>query len=98
MAEEEKPKRKTALIKHKKTDTPVKEASLAEEKKKVVIVKKKVVKVKKSTEKEVEDKIKGDVDFENIIRKANCSPVPGGVGPLTVAMLINNVVKAAEKS
>jgi len=44
----------------------------------------------------VGEKVVGDVDFENVIKKANCSPVPGGVGPLTVAMLINNTVKAAE--
>jgi methylenetetrahydrofolate dehydrogenase (NADP+)/methenyltetrahydrofolate cyclohydrolase len=43
------------------------------------------------------DKIAGDVDFENVIKKADCSPVPGGVGPLTVAMLMSNVVKAAER-
>ncbi len=43
----------------------------------------------------VEDKIVGDVDFENIIKKAHCSPVPGGVGPMTVAMLISNVIEAA---
>ncbi len=42
------------------------------------------------------DKVVGDVDFENVIKKANCSPVPGGVGPMTVAMLISNTVKAAE--
>jgi methylenetetrahydrofolate dehydrogenase (NADP+)/methenyltetrahydrofolate cyclohydrolase len=45
----------------------------------------------------VGDKIAGDVDFANVIKKANCSPVPGGVGPLTVAMLMSNVVKAAER-
>jgi methylenetetrahydrofolate dehydrogenase (NADP+)/methenyltetrahydrofolate cyclohydrolase len=45
----------------------------------------------------VGDKIAGDVDFTNVIKKANCSPVPGGVGPLTVAMLISNVVKAASR-
>jgi len=43
----------------------------------------------------VGEKIKGDVDFENVIKKANCAPVPGGVGPMTVAMLISNVVEAA---
>ncbi len=43
----------------------------------------------------VGEKIVGDVDFENVIKKANCSPVPGGAGPMTVAMLISNVVKAA---
>jgi methylenetetrahydrofolate dehydrogenase (NADP+)/methenyltetrahydrofolate cyclohydrolase len=41
------------------------------------------------------EKVVGDVDFENVIKKANCSPVPGGVGPLTVAMLLRNTVKAA---
>ena len=45
----------------------------------------------------VGEKIKGDVDFENVIKKANCTPVPGGVGPMTVAMLISNVVEAAKK-
>ena len=42
-----------------------------------------------------EDKVVGDVDFEHVIKKAYCSPVPGGVGPLTVAMLLSNTVKAA---
>lgn len=37
----------------------------------------------------------GDVDFENVIKRAHCSPVPGGVGPMTVAMLISNVIEAA---
>ena len=41
--------------------------------------------------------IKGDVDFEKVIKKADCSPVPGGVGLMTVAMLLNNVVEAAER-
>jgi methylenetetrahydrofolate dehydrogenase (NADP+)/methenyltetrahydrofolate cyclohydrolase len=43
----------------------------------------------------VGEKIVGDVDYENVIKKAHCSPVPGGAGPMTVAMLISNVVKAA---
>ncbi len=42
------------------------------------------------------EKLVGDVDFENVIKKAHCSPVPGGVGPLTGAMLIHNVQIAAE--
>jgi methylenetetrahydrofolate dehydrogenase (NADP+)/methenyltetrahydrofolate cyclohydrolase len=46
----------------------------------------------------VEGKLKGDVDFENVIKIAHCSPVPKGVGPMTVAMLINNVIKASERS
>ena len=42
-------------------------------------------------------KIVGDVDFENVKQKASyITPVPGGVGPMTVAMLINNVIKAAK--
>jgi len=44
----------------------------------------------------VGDKIVGDVDFESVIKKAHCSPVPGGVGPMTVAMLITNVIEAAQ--
>lgn len=45
----------------------------------------------------VEGETKGDVDFDEVIGKADCSPVPGGVGPMTVAMLLNNVVEAAER-
>ena len=40
-------------------------------------------------------KITGDVDYENVKEKASyITPVPGGVGPMTVAMLMNNVIKA----
>lgn len=43
-------------------------------------------------------KLEGDVDFENVKNKASLiTPVPGGVGPLTVAMLLTNLVKAALK-
>jgi methylenetetrahydrofolate dehydrogenase (NADP+)/methenyltetrahydrofolate cyclohydrolase len=39
----------------------------------------------------------GDVDFEAVAEKAAAiTPVPGGVGPMTVAMLLTNTVKAAE--
>ena len=42
-------------------------------------------------------KLKGDVDFETVNQKASyITPVPGGVGPMTIAMLMANVVKAAE--
>lgn len=42
-------------------------------------------------------KIVGDVDLENVSKKASyITPVPGGVGPMTIAMLLNNVVKAAK--
>ena len=43
-------------------------------------------------------KLVGDVDFETVSKKASyITPVPGGVGPMTVAMLMNNVVKAARQ-
>ncbi len=43
-------------------------------------------------------KLVGDVDFENVKEKASyITPVPGGVGPMTIAMLMNNVIKAAEE-
>lgn len=39
----------------------------------------------------------GDVDFENVIKKARCSPVPGGVGLMTVTMLMENTLEAYRK-
>ncbi len=40
----------------------------------------------------------GDVDFDAVSQKASyITPVPGGVGPMTIAMLLNNVVKSAQK-
>ena len=43
-------------------------------------------------------KLEGDVDFEKVEKKASyITPVPGGVGPMTIAMLMNNVVKATRK-
>ncbi len=43
--------------------------------------------------------LKGDVDFESVKDKASLiTPVPGGVGPMTVAMLLANVVQAAEQT
>ena len=44
-----------------------------------------------------EGKLVGDVDFENVSKKVSyITPVPGGVGPMTIAMLMNNVVKATK--
>lgn len=41
-------------------------------------------------------KLVGDVDFENVVKNAGfVTPVPGGVGPMTVAMLCSNVYQAA---
>ena len=46
----------------------------------------------------VNDKPVGDVDFENIKDKtAFITPVPGGVGPMTVAMLLKNTLEIAKK-
>lgn len=43
----------------------------------------------------VDGKLVGDVDFENIEKKASyITPVPGGVGALTVAMLFSNILKS----
>ena len=43
-------------------------------------------------------KITGDVDFEQVKDKVNfITPVPGGVGPMTIAMLMNNVIKATKR-
>lgn len=39
----------------------------------------------------------GDVDFEAVSKKASwITPVPGGVGPMTIAMLLKNTIRAAE--
>ena len=45
-----------------------------------------------------EGKLVGDVDFETVEKKVKAiTPVPGGVGPMTIAMLMTNLVKAAKK-
>lgn len=42
-------------------------------------------------------KLVGDVDFESVSKKASyITPVPGGVGPMTIAMLMTNLVKSAK--
>ena len=47
----------------------------------------------------VNGKFCGDVDFETIREKASfLTPVPGGVGKMTIAMLMSNTVEAAEKA
>lgn len=43
------------------------------------------------------DSLVGDVDFESVARVASAiTPVPGGIGPLTIAMLLENTLRAAE--
>lgn len=47
----------------------------------------------------IDDKLYGDVDFEEAVKVAGyITPVPGGVGPMTVACLMSNTIKAAIKS
>ena len=43
-----------------------------------------------------ENKLCGDVDYDKVVDKVSAiTPVPGGVGPMTIAMLMNNCVEAA---
>jgi len=43
-------------------------------------------------------RLRGDVDFDNVAPKCSyITPVPGGVGPLTIAMLLKNTLRAAKK-
>ena len=43
-------------------------------------------------------RVVGDVDFEGVSRKASyITPVPGGVGPMTIAMLLENTIQSAER-
>lgn len=44
----------------------------------------------------VDGKLVGDVDFEEVEKMALVTPVPGGVGPMTVAMLLKNTLQAAK--
>ncbi|MBU4511409.1 bifunctional 5,10-methylene-tetrahydrofolate dehydrogenase/5,10-methylene-tetrahydrofolate cyclohydrolase, partial [bacterium] len=47
---------------------------------------------------EVEGKLVGDVAYEEVLDKVSViTPVPGGVGPITNVMLMQNTLKAAEK-
>ncbi len=47
---------------------------------------------------EVEGKLVGDVDYEEVLKKASViTPVPGGVGPITNVMLMQNTLNAAKK-
>jgi methylenetetrahydrofolate dehydrogenase (NADP+)/methenyltetrahydrofolate cyclohydrolase len=43
-----------------------------------------------------EGKLTGDVDYEGVSKKASwITPVPGGVGPMTIAMLLFNTLESA---
>lgn len=59
------------------------------------MVKEGAVVIDVGTNRDENGKLCGDVDFENVSKKASfITPSPGGVGPMTVAMLMNNVVMA----
>ena len=46
----------------------------------------------------IDGKLYGDVDYDNVYPKVKkITPVPGGVGPMTVVMLMKNVIEAYEK-
>jgi methylenetetrahydrofolate dehydrogenase (NADP+)/methenyltetrahydrofolate cyclohydrolase len=50
------------------------------------------------TNKLPDGKLCGDVDYESVSQKAAwISPVPGGVGPMTIAMLLDNTVESAKR-
>lgn len=45
----------------------------------------------------IDGKLCGDVDFENVSCKTSwITPVPGGVGPMTIAMLMKNTITATK--
>ncbi len=59
----------------------------------VVIVDVGITRVKNDSKKGYE--IVGDVDYVNVSKKASfITPVPGGVGPMTIAMLLKNTLQA----
>ena len=61
------------------------------------MVKENVIVVDIGINKLPDGRLVGDVDFENVSKKASyITPVPGGVGPMTIAMLLKNTIKAAK--
>ena len=47
----------------------------------------------------VNGKVVGDVDFSNVSKKASfITPVPGGVGPMTIAMVLENILEGVNKN
>ena len=62
------------------------------------MVKKDAVVIDVGINRDENGKLTGDVDFENVKDIASyITPVPGGVGPMTITMLMNNVIKAAKQ-
>lgn len=47
----------------------------------------------------VEGKVVGDVDFDSVSKKASyITPVPGGIGPMTIAMVLENIIEGVKKN
>ncbi len=66
-------------------------------KKGVVVIDVGITRVKDATKKRGY-RLVGDVDFENVSKKASfITPVPGGVGPMTIAMLLKNTLLACQR-
>ena len=62
------------------------------------MVKKGVIVIDVGINRDENGKLVGDVDFENVESIASyITPVPGGVGPMTIAMLMSNVIKATKE-
>ncbi len=62
------------------------------------MVKEGAVVIDVGTNRWTDGKLCGDVDFEAVSQKAGwISPVPGGVGPMTIAMLLDNTVESAKR-
>ena len=63
------------------------------------MVKEGVVVIDVGMDRDENGRLCGDVDFENVKEKASAiTPVPGGVGPMTIAMLLKNTCDAAERA
>lgn len=59
------------------------------------MIKKDAIVIDVGMNKDENNKLCGDIDYNEAIKKVSyITPVPGGVGPMTIAMLMNNVIKA----
>ena len=63
------------------------------------MVKKDAIVIDVGINRDENNKIIGDVDFENVKEKTSyITPVPGGVGPMTITMLLKNTLTLANQS
>lgn len=59
------------------------------------MIKKDAIVIDVGMNKDEDNKLCGDIDYNEAVKKVSyITPVPGGVGPMTIAMLMNNVIKA----